>query len=1221
MDSNVSSFDSAFALLDCLRALSSAPPRSDDGGCRSLDANGATFGSHVAEIRGEDKVRDRIVLRMQQLRSEEDIVQPQLVCPLAPESVDSLAVHIAMSRLKLRQVFSSAAEGLVVDTADASQTILHGSRGTFPVSRERADEIRPDISSRSAFSSDLQAAIDARVLEVERECEERLIAMVSAAREEGFAQGKLEGSREFSSKVMSLTAELERKEGDLRVKQKQLQTATANYGILDSKMAALRAQIGVRHGHNSHTLDLSSGDDELATLRQERDFYFRLCFQPKDDIINTMGQVSIVEHQRQQQLQSQAKDAELILMQRSVVDAERRLDGSMLKIAKLNKKLRFLQNALERSCSQSLQGFDTLPKVSAAVSVSAAVQEPSRGVSISEIVADLMTSQQDRSGPRSQIISLLVDWLRTYSSHSANRNVDGLVASLRTLCQNDASPDCDVQKGGSSQADHSAALQCAFDSVVHLREIAHGAQNAQRRFLGRVKHFVLPSRVSRSFPKPSSRSLWGGSSSATCQGIMDAVEDAEVALLSCIHTLASLEVRPEENKSAEVDDASGLSAEQRRRRWLMLKSSAMLDEAVEQGGQGPQTMSAGPQGRVAIVFTDIQSSTLLWQLFSEKMSEALKAHNQILREAIQVHSGFEVKTIGDAFMIAFSSPQSAVNYCMQIQDSLMRFTWDSVFNTAVEPTMTRVLEDSGRVPPLSLWNGIRVRVGIHFGSPLCEFDSVTRRTDYFGPMVNLTARIQGAAMGGQTLISSEVLEAINIDETPIPCVVSPGGTHFLKGIDAPIKLFSIIPTHLARRDADFEDQVRQKKEKGGEEGGPKRALDPLELVFATESLVTFVVVICQRLPELSEEQWDFSLRAVSDIIKHTADLSAGYMCKQSSTVSQIAFDNASNALRFSSQLQISCLAFEYGDAISSQTDYSTSSQGKHVLLYRGINPKIGVHSCLAQGELDAFSDRIIFQQSAGQSIVAALALNARQGETLVSRDLFHFIDRSVLAFAELPEPVMVLNSTPIRAAIVVPIDLEERIKMRPEFATEDYKLDLESDAAGVDCALPAGECLNCRQSLGPLCFNCANIDCSDCGQTFSVPTQCRWCSAKTGQHEFLGESRSGGLRRDGSSASLVRATGQRGSSRGAFSTRERPKPLVEFSASSYAAVSSPSRAESAGKSNRSFVGGGSSVHSQSAGDNSLARSRLQNALRHRQGGVGAPGAENLSAASPKVSQM
>eukprot|EP01027_Heterolobosea_sp_BB2_P018717 GEZU01026328.1.p1 GENE.GEZU01026328.1~~GEZU01026328.1.p1 ORF type:complete len:761 (-),score=101.66 GEZU01026328.1:58-2340(-) len=61
-----------------------------------------------------------------------------------------------------------------------------------------------------------------------------------------------------------------------------------------------------------------------------------------------------------------------------------------------------------------------------------------------------------------------------------------------------------------------------------------------------------------------------------------------------------------------------------------------------------------PSGKVALVFTDVQDSTRLWERSLEGTAAAIKLHNQVMRECLQECQGYEVKTEGDAFMIAFS---------------------------------------------------------------------------------------------------------------------------------------------------------------------------------------------------------------------------------------------------------------------------------------------------------------------------------------------------------------------------------------------------------------------------------------------------------------------------------------------------------------------------------------------------------------------------------------
>ena len=67
-----------------------------------------------------------------------------------------------------------------------------------------------------------------------------------------------------------------------------------------------------------------------------------------------------------------------------------------------------------------------------------------------------------------------------------------------------------------------------------------------------------------------------------------------------------------------------------------------------------------------------------------------------------------------------------------------------------------VVDPDGNV----IFRGLSVRMGIHWGRPVCEVDPVTRRMDYFGPMVNRASRISSVADGGQITVSSDFIAEI-----------------------------------------------------------------------------------------------------------------------------------------------------------------------------------------------------------------------------------------------------------------------------------------------------------------------------------------------------------------------------------------------------------------------------------------------------------------------------
>eukprot|EP00727_Mastigamoeba_balamuthi_P012937 m51a1_g8266 putative serine threonine kinase (1615) ;mRNA; r:28556-34364 len=153
-----------------------------------------------------------------------------------------------------------------------------------------------------------------------------------------------------------------------------------------------------------------------------------------------------------------------------------------------------------------------------------------------------------------------------------------------------------------------------------------------------------------------------------------------------------------------------------------------------------------PSGMLALVFTDIQGSTHLWEWNAALMKKALHRHNDIMREVLRKHNGYEVKTEGDAFMIAFQSPPDALRFCCAAQLALLAETWDVQLMT--QECCAEVQRDGKTV-----FRGLRVRMGIHVGIP--EVETGERgAVDYLGPCVNKAARVASLAFGGQVILSS-----------------------------------------------------------------------------------------------------------------------------------------------------------------------------------------------------------------------------------------------------------------------------------------------------------------------------------------------------------------------------------------------------------------------------------------------------------------------------------
>jgi adenylate cyclase len=134
----------------------------------------------------------------------------------------------------------------------------------------------------------------------------------------------------------------------------------------------------------------------------------------------------------------------------------------------------------------------------------------------------------------------------------------------------------------------------------------------------------------------------------------------------------------------------------------------------------------GPPGSagVALIFTDVQGSTRLWDTMNATMRGALDTHHALFRRLILQYGGFEVKTEGDAFMVAFGDPVGAARFCIEAQRELMRADWAPELLTDHDAADE---EYNG----MRIFRGLRVRMGGELGRPSDQRDPVTGRTDYY----------------------------------------------------------------------------------------------------------------------------------------------------------------------------------------------------------------------------------------------------------------------------------------------------------------------------------------------------------------------------------------------------------------------------------------------------------------------------------------------------------
>lgn len=140
---------------------------------------------------------------------------------------------------------------------------------------------------------------------------------------------------------------------------------------------------------------------------------------------------------------------------------------------------------------------------------------------------------------------------------------------------------------------------------------------------------------------------------------------------------------------------------------------------------------AGPDGRVTILFSDIEDSTVLNnRLGDAEWVKLLASHNRLVETAVSAHDGHIIKSQGDGFMIAFGSAADGVRGALDLR-------------SAIQAGDRRIRKHS-----------LSVRVGVHVGK------AIEKDGDLFGRDVALAARVAAEAVGGEILASDAVHDAV-----------------------------------------------------------------------------------------------------------------------------------------------------------------------------------------------------------------------------------------------------------------------------------------------------------------------------------------------------------------------------------------------------------------------------------------------------------------------------
>jgi class 3 adenylate cyclase len=136
---------------------------------------------------------------------------------------------------------------------------------------------------------------------------------------------------------------------------------------------------------------------------------------------------------------------------------------------------------------------------------------------------------------------------------------------------------------------------------------------------------------------------------------------------------------------------------------------------------------------LTFLFTDLKGSTALYERVGDLAAyDLVCAHFDVLTQIVASQAGAIVKTIGDAVMATFPTPDRAVSAALNMRHAIRKLSEE------------RKRED------------MLLKIGIHEGP--CLAVTLNDRQDYFGQTVNIAARVQNLAFSRSIFATKPVIE-------------------------------------------------------------------------------------------------------------------------------------------------------------------------------------------------------------------------------------------------------------------------------------------------------------------------------------------------------------------------------------------------------------------------------------------------------------------------------
>ena len=171
---------------------------------------------------------------------------------------------------------------------------------------------------------------------------------------------------------------------------------------------------------------------------------------------------------------------------------------------------------------------------------------------------------------------------------------------------------------------------------------------------------------------------------------------------------------------------------------------------------------------LTVLFTDLRGSTALYDRVGDLAAfDLVRSHFGALLETVALEGGAVVKTMGDAVMATFPTPDRAVRAALGMRRA-----------------MSKLNEARGN-------EDLALNIGLHEGP--CLAVMIDDRQDFFGQTVNVASRVQGLADPTAILVTKPIIENANVVRilADVGARVTGRQSSILRGVSEEVAVYEI----------------------------------------------------------------------------------------------------------------------------------------------------------------------------------------------------------------------------------------------------------------------------------------------------------------------------------------------------------------------------------------------------------------------------------------------